>query len=274
MKKVSLLFVILILFAACKEATTDKVLKEETSEKTEINENATNNAFTQSMEEAHQKEAFLKNDAVQYDFQVSFGGNVLLDAKITQKTDGSMVRIDNQDGTVILADQDEVFSSPEIADNSMTRFHAYTWSYFFALPYKLNDPGTQWSDEKNLTFGEQQYPTSKLTFENGVGDTSDDWYVVYKNPSSNVLEGVAYIVSYGKGVEKAEEEPHFAKYNDYDMMEGIPVSTNWTFHNWNKEEGFTDQIGKASIKNVNFLDDASIMFEQNEEMVAVPMPTE
>ncbi|WP_303687213.1 DUF6503 family protein [Nonlabens dokdonensis] len=155
----------------------------------------------------------------------------------------------------------------------MTRFHAYTWSYFFALPYKLNDPGTQWSNQRNLSFGENEFPTSRLTFENGVGDTSEDWYVVYKNPDTNVLAGVAYIVSYGKDLEKAEEEPHFAKYNKIENIEGIPVATNWSFHNWNEEEGYTDQIGNASIKNVVFLKDTTNLFEQNEDLVAVLMPS-
>ena len=273
MKKIFLLSLVLTVSIACKEVTTDNVVTEKPIEATETKKAVTENAFTQSIEEAHHKSTFLKNDAVQYDFQVSFGGNTMLDARITQKTDGSIVRIDNQDGTMILADQDQVFSSPEIADNAMTRFHAYTWSYFFALPYKLNDPGTQWSNQRNLSFGENEFPTSRLTFENGVGDTSEYLYVVYKNPDTNVLAGVAYIVSYGKDLEKAEEEPHFAKYNKIENIEGIPVATNWSFHNWNEEEGYTDQIGNASIKNVVFLKDTTNLFEQNEDLVAVPMPS-
>ncbi|WP_303687214.1 hypothetical protein [Nonlabens dokdonensis] len=106
MKKIFLLSLVLTVSIACKEVTTDNVVTEKPIEATETKKAVTENAFTQSIEEAHHKSTFLKNDAVQYDFQVSFGGNVLLDAKITQKTDGSMVRIDNQDGTMILADQD------------------------------------------------------------------------------------------------------------------------------------------------------------------------
>ncbi len=273
MKKATILSLLLVLVIACKEPTTETVVTEEPIKTAQTKEDITENPFTQSIEKAHQKDLFLEHDAVQYDFQVSFGGNVLLDAKITQKTDGSMVRIDKVDGTFIIANQDQVFASPEIANNPMTRFHAYTWSYFFALPYKLNDPGTLWSDEKELKFGESDYPTARLTFENGVGDTSDDWYVVYKNPETDVLAGVAYIVSYGKELEKAEEEPHFAKYNEIEKVGGIPVATNWSFHNWNMQDGYTDQIGNASIKNVTFIDDSSNLFKEDKESVAVPMPT-
>lgn len=273
MKKVLILLLAISILTSCKEKKEPKESVEvpTATEMPEAQPEIT--AFTNSIELAHKKEAFLSNDAVAYDFTVSFGGNTLLDGKITQKTDGSMVRIDNKDGSVIVFDGDKVYANNvDVAANPMTRFHIFTWSYFFAMPYKLNDPGTQWSSEEMLTYGDTKYPTSRLSFENGVGDTSEDWYVVYKDPKTNVLDGVAYIVSFGKSVEAAEEEPHFAKYEDLTVVDGVPFATKWSFHNWNKEDGYTDQIGEASITNIKFTETPATFYAQPENGVVAPMP--
>ncbi|WP_405377857.1 DUF6503 family protein [Nonlabens sp. Asnod3-A02] len=276
MKKVLFLLAAISILTSCKEEKEVKEMVEAPAATTEMPEAQSEiTTFTNSIEIAHKKEAFLSNDAVAYDFTVAFGGNTLLDGKITQKTDGSMVRIDNKDGSVIVFDGDKVYASnEELAANPMTRFHIFTWSYFFAMPYKLNDPGTQWSSEEMLTYGDTQYPTSRLSFENGVGDTSEDWYVVYKDPKTNVLDGVAYIVSYGKGVEAAEEEPHFAKYEELTVVDGVPFASKWSFRNWSKEEGYTNEIGVASITNVEFVETPAAFYAQPENGVVVPMPGE
>lgn len=273
MKKVLILLLAISILTSCKEKKEPKESVEVPTATEMPQAQPEINAFTNSIELAHKKEAFLSNDAVAYDFTVSFGGNTLLDGKITQKTDGSMVRIDNKDGSVIVFDGDKVYANNvDVAANPMTRFHIFTWSYFFAMPYKLNDPGTQWSSEEMLTYGDTKYPTSRLSFENGVGDTSEDWYVVYKDPKTNVLDGVAYIVSFGKSVEAAEEEPHFAKYEDLTVVDGVPFATKWSFHNWNKEDGYTDQIGEASITNIKFTETPATFYAQPENGVVAPMP--
>jgi len=109
-------------------------------------------------------------------------------------------------------------------------------------------------DKKDGTkiWGEAIFYTAKLTFEKGTGDAPDDWYIVYKNPKTNVLEGAAYIVSFGKGVEEAEKEPHAIKFNDFTIVEGIPLATNWTFHLWTDVDGYGGQIGEVKLKNIKF----------------------
>lgn len=222
------------------------------------------NLFTNSIEAAHKEPLFLKNEAVSFDLEVSFGGNTILDAKLTQLTDGSKIRIDKKDGTKIIFDNKEVFLTPKDAEDPMARFHIFTWSYFFSLPYKLNDEGTIWSEVANKKWGDAKelYTTSKLTFEKGTGDAPDDWYVIYKNPTTNVLEGAAYIVSFGKDVAEAEKEPHAIKYNNFINVDGVPFATNWTFHMWTDAEGYGAQIGEVKLKNIKFTKNLATLFEK------------
>lgn len=265
-----------IAIASCKNPKDEVKVVEEVSIVKDVVEVDEINEFTAAIEMAHKKDAFLDKDAVQYDFSVAFGGNTIFEGVITQETDGSMIHMMKKDGSIIVFDGDKVFASNE-ADltNPMTRFHIFTWPYFFSMPYKLNDAGTIWEDEKAMTWGgDTAFPTARLSFENGVGDTSEDWYEVYKNPETNVLAGVAYIVSYGKGVEAAEKEPHAAKYNELTMVDDVPFATNWSFHNWNPEDGYTNQIGLATIKNIQFVNKEDSFYAQPDGAGEVAMPGE
>lgn len=275
MKKILLLCVVAIAIASCKNPQDEVKVVEEVSNATDVVEVNEINEFTAAIEMAHKKDAFLDKDAVQYDFSVAFGGNTIFEGVITQETDGSMIHMMKKDGSIIVFDGAKVFASNE-ADltNPMTRFHIFTWPYFFSMPYKLNDAGTIWDDEKAMTWGDTAFPTARLSFENGVGDTSEDWYEVYKNPETNFLAGVAYIVSYGKGVEAAEKEPHAAKYNELTMVDDVPFATNWSFHNWNPEDGYTNQIGLATIKNIQFVNKEGSFYAQPDGAGEVAMPGE
>lgn len=234
---------------------------------------AEGNLFTNSIEEAHKKQAFLEKEMLQFDIQVAFGGNTILDAKVTQYTDGSKIRIDNKDNSFIVFDGDRVLMSPADADSGMARFHIFTWSYFLNLPYKLNDKGTIWSKVTNRAWGEAQpFTSSKLTFDNGVGDAPDDWYIIYKHPNTDILEGAAYIVTFGKEVAEAEKEPHAIKYDNFQYVADIPIATNWTFHMWEEAKGYGDKIGEATISNISFLNKNASLFQQPDSFQEVKAP--
>lgn len=232
------------------------------------------NLFTNSIEEAHKAPLFLKHKAVQFDLEVSFGGNTILKGKLTQFTDGSKIRIDKNDGSSILFDGKQAYMWPKTAEDPMARFHIFTWSYFFSLPYKLNDEGTIWSDVKNRKWGKdgELFTSSKLSFEKGTGDAPDDWYVIYKNPTTDVLEGAAYIVSFGKALSEAEKEPHAIKYNNFEYVNEVPFASNWTFHTWTEAYGYGGQIGEVKLANIAFIEDTSDLFKKNTDSKVVEAP--
>ncbi len=110
-----------------------------------------------------------------------------------------------------------------------------------------------------------EYDTGKVTFASGVGDTPDDWYVVYADPESHQLKGLAYIVTYGSTVEKARTEPHMAVYEEFTVVDGLRIPSKLTFWNWNEEEGSTgESIGNASSDNIQFVAAAAETFARPE----------
>ncbi len=247
MKKliITLVAVTFLLLSCKKQSQTDN-----TNDK--IEKKAT--TFSEKVEVAHNKDAFLANEAIKFDVLIEFGGNEILDATISVATTSEYAIIEKKDGSKIYINKDKVFVSPELKDDPSVRFHAYTWSYFFLFPYKLNDQGTIWKDTYKTNEAVANFDTAKLTFKANVGDSSDDWYIVYKNKETDVLDNVAYIVTAGKTNEEAEKDPHAIKYEDYKLINNIPISNNWSFWGWNSTDGLTNKIGSAKITNIEFID--------------------
>ena len=65
-------------------------------------------------------------------------------------------------------------------------------------------------------------------------NTPDDWYILFKDPSTNYLAAMAYIVTYGKDLEKANADPHCLTYENFVDFNGIPIATTWNLWTWNE----------------------------------------
>lgn len=228
--------------------------------------------FAQSIENAHDKQAWKAKNAVSFDIELSFGGQQRFAAKITSLTNSTKVRIDKEDGSMLLYDGKKVYLSPADANDKGARFDMFTWQYFFAIPFKLTDPGTHWELLDSLQIDSTAYATGKLTFGQNTGDAPDDWYVIYQEPKTGLLHAAAYIVTLGKKKEKAEENPHAIVYKAYKKVDGIPLATKWTFHDWDKENGIGKQIGDATISNIQFSDAKDAFFTQPEDSKLIEKP--
>ncbi|PQJ72824.1 hypothetical protein [Polaribacter butkevichii] len=247
-KTIITLFASLLLIVSCKKApeATKKI-----EEKSKV---VVEKTFSQKIETTHNKDAFLKNEAVQFDAAIEFGGNEIFNATITVSTTSDIARITYKNGDEIFVNKENIFVSPSLDKNPGVRFHAYTWSYFFLFPYKLNDNGTKWNDDFKTNETTNTFDVAKLTFGANIGDAPDDWYIVYADKKSHLLEHAAYIVTSGKTKEAAEADPHAIKYEDYKTIDGIPFATNWGYYGWNIETGLSDKIGSAKITNIHFVE--------------------
>ncbi len=219
--------------------------------------------YIQSIEKAHKKDSFLKHKAISFKVDVFFGGKLHLDGKITMLTNASKIRIDKNDESKLIYDGKNVFLYPKDANDKGARFDMFTWTYFFGMPYKLNDPGTKWELGNNKSLDGVEHQTAKLTFEPGTGDAPDDWYVIYTDPTNNSLKAAAYIVSFGSDgdTSKAEADPHAIHYKDFILVDGIPFATKWEFYGWTEEKGMTDKLGEATITDITFLKEEGTIFE-------------
>ena len=247
-KTIITLFASLLLIVSCKkEPAKTKQIEEKPQPVIEKN-------FSEKIEIAHKKDAFLAKEAIQFDAEIEFGGKEVFNAKVTVSTTSDIAKITYKNGDEMFVNKENVFVSPSLKDNPAIRFHAYTWTYFFLYPYKLNDEGTKWDYDFKTKETTNNFDVAKLSFEANTGDAPDDWYVVYADKETHLLEDVAYIVTLGKTKETAEEDPHAIKYQDYKMIDGIPFAANWGYYGWNLETGLSDKIGNAKISNIHFVE--------------------
>lgn len=250
MKKVVIVLLSSIVFLSCnddKKATTEyQIITPEV--KTDEQENI----FAKQIEAAHSKNDFLAKEAIQFDLLLAFGGKERLNGTLTLSTDSRNALIETKTGDSIYVNDAIVYHNLDSSRAKGVRFPAYTWSYFFMLPYKLSDNGVVLNDYPNDSLNGAEYVTQKLTFRENVGDAPDDWYVLYSNKQTNLLHAASYIVTAGKTQEEAEKDPHAIKYSNYMTVDGISIAHDWTFWGWTASEGLTKQLGEAKISNVSF----------------------
>ena len=220
--------------------------------------------FADTIGTAHGIKTYRSHAALQADITVTFGDKVMLKGVMTFDTPVGKSRIETEDGTVMVFDGQDAWVAPADAPipPGMTRFHMLTWPYFIAAPFKLADPGTTIADAGNKPLDAHRIlPAGKLTFGAGVGDTPDDWYMVYKDRDTERLAALAYIVTYGKTTHDAEKQPHLAIYETYEEVNGVFLPSHVSIWNWEPALGKVgEQLGSVKILNYHFIEPDDIAF--------------
>ncbi|MEQ8909238.1 MAG: DUF6503 family protein [Vicingaceae bacterium] len=224
------------------------------------------------VESAHLTEKYSSQEVIQFDMHLIFRGKTRFKGKISMTPNGGLVRMEDSIKTMIW-DGQMAYISPDTSSYAKARFDLLTWSYFFAAPYKLNDPGTQKEFLGNKNLNGEKYPAFKLSFEGGVGDSPDDWYIVYQDSKTDLLAAMAYIVTYSKSQEKAEQDPHAITYEAYTEVEGIPFATQWNFWTWNEAGELHKLLGEAQISNIQFTKKAEGLFQPPAQSRQVEKPS-
>ncbi len=230
----------------------------------------------QAIEDAHHAAVYDKQRAIQARFALAFGP-MQIDGVMFFTPSMSRAKLHINDHAIITFDGHTAWMVPADAEvpGPPPRFHVLTWPYFLAAPYKLNDPGTVLTDAGDLPVREGQILRgTKITFDDGVGDTPDDWYIAFADPDTGRLTALAYIVTYGNDQETAEDTPGIILYDDFVDVQGVPIATTWTFHHWNVTQGVHGEPkGHATLSDLRLLDNLSATtFEKPHGAVEVQAP--
>lgn len=130
----------------------------------------------------------------------------------TQGFDGESLWINEKDGK---------------AYKGNAKFYKGLMFYFYAMPFVLGDEGITYEDTEPLIFEGKTYSGILITFETGVGESSNDQYKIFYDAKTGQMEWLAYTVTFGK----AEGSPdfHFIRYNNWQTVNGlvVPKSIDW-----------------------------------------------
>lgn len=261
-----LLFVLstIFLFSACG---TKENANEKAQDKIEL---SPSEEYIQSIEKAHYAERYYAKEVVQFDLDLTFGGKKRFNGTIQMTPSGGLVKMIDSSKTLIW-DGNEAYTSDSLYTRA--RFGLLTWSYFFAAPYKLGDPGSNLELLGIKNLNDLEFKAAKLTFGEGVGDTPDDWYITYKSQESNLLAGMAYIVTGSSTVEEAEKDPHAITYEAFDVVDEIPFATQWNFWTWNSAGELNKLLGSAIVSNIKFIEKEENLFKPSSQFVISGRPS-
>lgn len=207
-----------------------------------------------SLQDQHQLAIWQNKQAFRCQIALIFGEKPRLMGQLTFMTDISKVRIDIDGGETMIWTGEEALVSSEEMSLQRARFDVLTWPYFLAAPFKLQDPGTKFTDTLSLPpLARGSHPIGKLSFEAGVGDAPDDWYILYRDSQSGLLDAMAYIVTFRQAQAEAETDPHAIVYESYTQVDGVSIADEWTFWGW-KDGKLTEKLGEAQLTDLTFVE--------------------
>ncbi|MEM1024653.1 MAG: hypothetical protein AAGD10_04945 [Myxococcota bacterium] len=228
------------------------------------------------IEDAHGADELRAHPAIRTRIELDFGGKPRVHGLLFASSDGGRTRIEFDSGKIIVFDGQTAWLSPADASAQGARFDALTWSYFMLAAFKLKDPGARWAEVGKRPWKDgAELSAAKLSFGQGVGDAPDDWYVVYADPESHALLGLAYIVTFGgRSQAQAEAEPHAIAYERYADVEGVKLPSHWSFWLWSEEKGvFGEPLGRARLEGFELMKTVpDTLFRRPAGAVEVPAP--
>lgn len=100
--------------------------------------------------------------------------------------------------------------------------------YFSAMPFVLADTGIEYSEVKATEIDGTVFEGVKIRFEQDVGYSPKDEYIVYYEPESYQMAWLAYTVT--KGSDSTSSDWHYVKYDEWQQISGLTVPKRLTWY--------------------------------------------
>lgn len=132
------------------------------------------------------------------------------------------------------------------------RFWSLTPYYFVGIPFVLADEGINLTMMEPDTLAGSTYDLVKVTYEDGVGDAPDDYYVIYVGRDDKRVGAIRYIVSYpGYFPDGGHAPEKLMTYEGEQTVDGVILPKRYrTF--WWKDEQRGEHITNITLSEVEF----------------------
>ncbi|WP_147677931.1 DUF6503 family protein [Algibacter pacificus] len=91
--------------------------------------------------------------------------------------------------------------------------------YFYSMPFILADDGINYGEAAPLEFEGVSYPGIKISYNDGVGESSGDEYVLYYNPETYKMAWLGYTVTFFS--KEKSKDLHFRRYQNWQNVNGL-----------------------------------------------------
>lgn len=124
-------------------------------------------------------------------------------------------------------DGQEVWVTPDKAafgKGSPRFYHNLIW-YFHAFPYVMTDPGINYEVLPAKEINGKAYDAIKISYNAGVGDAPDDYYIAHFDPDTHRMYLLLYTVTYFQG--KPGDKFNAIIFDDWKDVNGLLVPNSF-----------------------------------------------
>ncbi|HLT49062.1 MAG TPA: DUF6503 family protein [Aequorivita sp.] len=101
--------------------------------------------------------------------------------------------------------------------------------YFYAMPFIISDPGTNYETVAPTELDGKIYNGYKVSYNKGVGDSPEDEYILYFDPETNKMAWLAYTVTFKD--QKKSDDWHYIKYDKWQDVNGLLLPEKLVWYN-------------------------------------------
>ena len=143
---------------------------------------------------------------------------------------------------------------PDAEPGLNPRFWALTPYYFIAMPFVLADPGVELTSLGQATLPEGTFDVIKATYAQGVGDSPNDYYVVYLDADTGRVGALRYVVSYPGFFPDGGHSPEkLMVYEGTQTAGGITLADTYSTYAWDPDRGARgDKVTAIDLSDLAF----------------------
>lgn len=184
------------------------------------------------------------------------------------------IRLESPD-QVIGFDGENVWIAPDTLDASRARFYHNLYFYFYAMPFVVGDPGVFYEDMEPRDIKGKTYNGVKVSYDNGVGDSPKDNYILWVDPETNLMEWLMYTVTFRSG--EVSESYSLIRYSEWAQFSGITLPTKIEWYTF-KDGIVGDPRSEAIFEDITLSENAPsdnlFALPENAKIAPPPPPSE
>jgi len=106
-------------------------------------------------------------------------------------------------------------------------FYHNLFFYFYAMPFVLADDGIIYEDAEAITFEGKKYPGIKISYEANIGTSPDDNYIIYYDAETCQMQWLAYTVTFRS--KSPSDKYNLIKYGEWETVNSLilPKTITW-----------------------------------------------
>lgn len=143
------------------------------------------------------------------------------------------------------------------ADTSFKRdpiFYHNLMFYFYAMPFVLADEGIVYTETAPLVYDSIAYPGVKMAFNDGVGSSPKDDYIIYYNAETFQMEWLAYTATYFTQEKKSTFS--YIRYPKWAETGGVVLPTSLTWYRTGEDNRPSETRNTVNFEKIQVQEEA------------------